>query len=210
MDTRAFISAGCLLGALATASIPGTCQGRTPPPQTGGPDGAVRRIMALDTNHDGKVTRAELKDPRFQALFGQADANHDGALTPAELTAFFQRRNAAGGQQGFQGPGGPGPDGRPSGARRRPGQILPGFMQDALKLSDQQKKQIAQLQAVVDARLAKILTPAQRKQMTSMRPGGRGGQGGPGRPGGPGGPGGQGGPGGPRGQGGPGGFQPPR
>ena len=36
----------------------------------GGPDGAVSRIMALDKNGDGRLTKAEVTDPRLEPLFG--------------------------------------------------------------------------------------------------------------------------------------------
>jgi Spy/CpxP family protein refolding chaperone len=72
------------------------------------------------------------------------------------------------------------------------GQILAPFVQDQLKLTDAQKKDLDAMQKDVDAKLDKILTEEQRtrlKQMKERGPGGRGGFG-------PGGPGGQGGPGG--------------
>ena len=64
----------------------------------------------------------------------------------------------------------------------QPGQILPAFMQEQLHLTKEQKKQLAELQKEVDARLAKILTEEQKKQMKEPRRGGFG----PGIPGGPG------------------------
>jgi Spy/CpxP family protein refolding chaperone len=85
-------------------------------------------------------------------------------------------------------PGGPGgPGGGFGGPRPKPGTILPGPMQESLKLTADQKKQIDELQKVVDEKLAKILTEEQKKQLKEMaeRP-----IGGFGRPGGPGGPGG--------------------
>src|SRR5262249_57873042 len=89
-----------------------------------------------------------------------------------------------GGRPGGRGPGGP----------PQPGQVLPPFVQEALRLTDEQKKQVAALQQEVDARLAKILTEDQQKQLKEMRPpGGRPGFGGGRGPGGPGGPGGGGG-----------------
>ncbi len=63
---------------------------------------------------------------------------------------------------------------------------MPGFLQNELNLSDKQKKQLEALQKDVDAKLEKILTDEQKKQLKEMR-GGRGGPGGP--PGGQGGPG---------------------
>jgi Spy/CpxP family protein refolding chaperone len=83
----------------------------------------------------------------------------------------------------------------------RPGQIVPGFLQDRLNLTPEQKKQLEDLQKEVDAKMEKILTPEQRKMMQETR-GGFGGFPGPG--GGGFGPGGFGGPG--PGFGGPGGF----
>ena len=115
-----------------------------------------------------------------------------------------------------------------------PGELLPSFLRDELKLSAEQQKALEALQKDTDARLEKLLTEEQRKQWKQMRegpgggfgppgfgppgfgppgfgpPGGPGGDfGGPGGPGGPGGgfggPGGGRGPG--RGPGGPGGGQ---
>jgi Spy/CpxP family protein refolding chaperone len=87
--------------------------------------------------------------------------------------------------------------------------VLPPFLQQVLKLTDQQKKALEELQKEVDGKLAKILTAEQRKQLEQMGkgpggpPGGRGGF--PGGP--PGGPGGFPGP--PPGGPGAGGFGPP-
>ena len=70
-----------------------------------------------------------------------------------------------------------------------PGEVLPLPLQDILQLTDLQKKQLAQLQKEVDARLDKLLTEEQRKQFKEIRergPGGSGPRGFPGMP--PGGP----------------------
>ncbi len=113
-----------------------------------------------------------------------------------------------GGSDGRPGgfPGGPGGRGGPSGGGQPPGQggprmrpaqpgeVLPSFFQDQLKLTQEQLKKVAELQKVFDAKLAKILTDEQRTQWKQMReftpgrgmagPGGPGGPGGgPGRPG---------------------------
>jgi enterochelin esterase-like enzyme len=75
-------------------------------------------------------------------------------------------------------PGGFGQFGKTGfGARPRTGQLLPGFLQDALKLTAEQKKQVEDLQKDVDGRLEKILTADQRKQLQATRrprPGGSG------------------------------------
>lgn len=86
-------------------------------------------------------------------------------------------------------PGGPGGFGGGfGGPRPKPGTVLASTVQDSLKLTADQKKEIEDLQKVVDEKLAKILTDEQKKQLKEMadRPMG----GGFGRPGGPGGPGG--------------------
>jgi hypothetical protein len=66
------------------------------------------------------------------------------------------------------------------------GQILPALVQDQLKLTDAQKKDLEAMQKDVDAKLDKILTEEQRTQLKQMKergpgrfgPGGRGGPGG--------------------------------
>jgi hypothetical protein len=61
---------------------------------------------------------------------------------------------------------------------------MPPFLQDSLKLTADQKKQLEDLQKDVDGRLAKILTDEQKKQLKDMRDRGPGGFGPP-PPGGP-------------------------
>ena len=119
---------------------------------------------------------------------------------------------------GPPGPGGPGGQGGRGQGSWRPrngpqlGQILPRSAQDQLNLTDEQKKELAELQKLVDAKLDKLQADRGLKRSNfqemqwrqgpggrgRMGQGGRGGPGGPGSNGGPGGgPGGQGGPGGP-------------
>ncbi|HVA47764.1 MAG TPA: hypothetical protein VNH11_15455 [Pirellulales bacterium] len=83
--------------------------------------------------------------------------------------------------------GGFGPPPGPPGGRPRPGEVLPRFVQDELKLTRRQRAQLEKLQADVDARLAKILTEEQLQRVSQMRDRGPGGPppGGP-PPGGPG------------------------
>jgi hypothetical protein len=50
----------------------------------------------------------------------------------------------------------------------RPGQIMSSAQQDRLKLTDDQKKDLASLQKTVDEEFDKALTPAQRKQLKSV------------------------------------------
>jgi outer membrane protein assembly factor BamB len=87
--------------------------------------------------------------------------------------------------------GGRGPGGRGGfGGFPQPGQVMSPAIQDQLKLSADQKKQLSELQKEDDSKLAKILTEEQNKQLSDMRqmatrgPGGfgrgGGGRGGPG------------------------------
>jgi hypothetical protein len=68
---------------------------------------------------------------------------------------------------GFGGTGGPG--GMTFFAMPAPGQILPTFLQDQLKLTAEQKKQVEELQKETDAKLNKIFTEEQRKEFQVMR-----------------------------------------
>jgi len=93
------------------------------------------------------------------------------------------------GKGGFPGqPGGKGGFGQGFGQRTQPGQIMSTFMQEQLKLNDDQKKQVAELQKEVDAKIEKLLTDEQKTQLKQIKEAGAGGFGG--RPGGPGAPGG--------------------
>ena len=111
-----------------------------------------------------------------------------------------------GGPPGKGGPGFPGGPGGFGMKRGKPGEIMPPFLVDQLKMSDEQKKALADLQKDVDAKMDKLLTDDQKKQLKEMQdrgpggfPGGKGGdpKGPP-----PGGDKGKGGPGGDKGKGG--------
>jgi hypothetical protein len=64
---------------------------------------------------------------------------------------------------GRPGAGGPGSFGLPL-----LGQIMPAFVQDQLRFSPEQKKQMEQLQKEVDEKVDKMLTEAQRKQLKEL------------------------------------------
>jgi hypothetical protein len=158
-----------------------------------------------DANKDGVVTKAELtvlftrEASSFQGG-GRGGPGGPGGFGPGGPGGPGEYGPPPGGPGGFGGPGGlGGRDGRGFGGPPRPGQILPGFMQETLKLTDEQKKELDHLQKEVDSRLGEILTADQKKQLSEFRDRGPGGFRGPGGPGGfgppPGGPGGFGGPG---------------
>lgn len=94
----------------------------------------------------------------------------------------------AGAGQNDSGAGGPG--GGPGGQAHHGGfHLLPRFVMDKLKLTDDQKSQVAQLEKDTKAKLEKILTPDQVKIMETTRPPRPPAPGGPeGQGGGPGGP----------------------
>ena len=111
---------------------------------------------------------------------------------PPELAAFIKTRSESVAAQldgkskgfvprGFGGPGFGGPGGpRPGvpGTGGRPGEILAPPVQDVLRLTDDQKKRLAELQKEVDAKLDKVLTDDQKKALKEIRdraPGGPGG-----------------------------------
>ncbi len=131
--------------------------------------------------------------PAFLAIFG--------IMVIAALAVPAPAQDGPGGG----GPGGPprrdGPGGRggPAGGFH----LIPPFAIERMKLTDDQKKQLAELEKETKAKLYKILTPEQRKTLETARPP-RPRQGGGRR--GPGGGPGEGGP----GDGGPGGDEPTR
>ena len=139
-------------------------------------DDFVKKLMAFNKAKDGKLTKTELTDTRLHALFDRADTDKDGVVTRAELEALFAKESLP---AGGGGPGGDGPKGKgdkkgkgPKGPQ--PGVVLPPFVADAIDLTDAQKKQIADLQKEVDARLNAILTEQQRLQLRELREKGKG------------------------------------
>lgn len=168
-----------------------------------------RLFERADTNKDGVVTKEELM--ALAAIMESEASQAGGRGGPGDGPGGFGGPGGRGPGAG-QGPGGPGGRGGPGGGGPggqggpggfggppQPGVILPARLQDMLKLTADQKKQLDDLQKDVDSKLAKILTGDQKNQLKNLRDNGPGGRG----PGGPGGPGGRG-PGGPGG-GGPGG-----
>lgn len=160
------------------------------------------RLQALferaDENKDEKLTKIELVayfDKELAQAGGQGGGQGGG-----------QRGGPGAGGPGGRGPGGPPPGG--GGGGRGPGgpgqgggqgfggqggfggspqqgqqmgQMSPMMMLEALNLSDQQRKQVQDLQREFDARIEKILTADQKKQLNDLRARGMGGAGGGGQ-----------------------------
>ena len=58
---------------------------------------AAARFKKIDTNGDGKISRAEAQAnaPRLAAHFDEVDTNKDGFITPDEMKAARAKRQAA-------------------------------------------------------------------------------------------------------------------
>jgi hypothetical protein len=107
-------SPGASSGAPASANR-GAVEGKAEASQKKSKSGGGDFLRSLDTDGDGKISKAEAPVP-MQAGFDRLDANHDGFLDAAEMAAL---RRAAGGQGGGRQRGG---EGRrsPGGEGRRP------------------------------------------------------------------------------------------
>jgi hypothetical protein len=232
---RNILALVCALGLLSQVTAQDTGRKLSPPDESKekkdySNSPIVTKMMSFAKGKDGKVKRDDVTDTRLLRLFDMADVKKEGVVTKDQLMALAAKLDDEYGQggggrggPGGDGPGGPGGGpGGPGGGRGgrggpgggfggppQPGQLLPTFLQEQMNLTADQKKQLEALQKEFDAKLDKLLTDEQKKQLKDAREngpggpgGGRGGRGGPGGPGG-GGPGGPGGPGG--GRGGPGG-----
>jgi hypothetical protein len=119
--------------------------------------------MIMMSTQPGDAQDKEKKDPGNEKKEGKEGKG-----------GFGQGKGGFGqGKGGFGQGGGPG---RMGGGQ--PGQIMPVFLREMLKMTDEQKKQMDDLQKDVDAKLEKILTEEQRKQLKEMRERGPGGFGG--------------------------------
>jgi spore coat protein CotH len=149
MTTRTWTTLALLLtGSILLTAVPGADarQEKEFFKKKGGPGGGIRKLVKqFDKDGDGRLNRKE------------RDAARE----------FLKKERAQGGG-GFRGPGGPGGGFMLLGPPQ-PGQILPGPMQDRLELTDKQKKEVAELQKEVDARLAKLLNDKQKKSLADLR-----------------------------------------
>lgn len=158
-------------------------------PREGGPRGGgqfdpeqmIQRVMQMDKDSDGKLSKEELGESRIAAIFERADTDKDGYLTKEELTAAFSRGRGQGGPGRGEGrPEGQGPGGRGmgmgpgAGMGFQPGTIMPAFVMERLGLSEEQRRDVRALQEEVEKKLASILTEEQKeklKEFGQQRPG---------------------------------------
>lgn len=60
-----------------------------------GGHGGMQRIVALDSNQDGRISKAEAADmPRLAEHFDDIDGNRDGYIVRSELRAHHERKRA--------------------------------------------------------------------------------------------------------------------
>jgi hypothetical protein len=132
----------------------------------------VLKFLALDNaliNCDGYWIRAS----DYTIFLDEAGKFH---LVPHDMNEAFRSPQGPG-MGGGRGPAGPG-GGRPGGPGGNPflrpmppipGTILPEPLADQLKLTPEQKKELAILQKATDEMLGKILTEEQRKQFDEIK-----------------------------------------
>ena len=91
---------------VAAALIAASCGTATAQNASGQGGGEHNMMAQADTNHDGKISRAEFLAAR-DARFAQMDANHDGSLQASERPHWqqggAQTASAAGGGHGNHG-----------------------------------------------------------------------------------------------------------
>jgi hypothetical protein len=113
-----------------------------------------------------EITRLKLTDDQkkqLDALQKEIDGKLDKIMTAAQKSQFKSPNAFRVGGPPPGGPGGSGPGG-PGGGPPKPGQLVPAFLQDSLKLTAEQKKQLADVQKEIDTKLEKTLTAEQQKQ----------------------------------------------
>lgn len=86
-----------IAGALLASMVMGTAFAQTDMPswtqnRTTTNSKLDAQFHAMDSNHDGRVSRAEY-DAYWKRQFAQADANHDGKLEESEARAAAKRLN---------------------------------------------------------------------------------------------------------------------
>jgi phage gpG-like protein len=113
-----------------------------------------------------------------ESLQKDVDTKLDKLFTDAQKKQWKEMKDNPG--RGFGGPGGPG--GRGPAAPPKVGQILSDAVQEQLKLTDEQKKEVVEVQKVADAKLDQLFTDAQKKQWKDLKDNPFRGFGGPGAP----------------------------
>lgn len=125
---------------------------------------SITRMMELDADKDGKLSRTEVNDVRLVPLFERADADKNGSVNAEELTVIFNMDAAELRAPEDGPPNGPGVAGSPDNQQGpHPGKILPPYLMDQLLLTEEQQAQLSELQREVDEKLTKILNVQQKR-----------------------------------------------
>lgn len=104
---------------LAVLAITCTSANAQPPGGGGEGGGLSERIMNLDENKDGKISKDEVPE-RLLSIFARIDKDKDGVLTKDEIQSEYPGRDSGRGEDGGR-PGGEGGRGR-EGSRGRGGE----------------------------------------------------------------------------------------
>ncbi len=111
----------------------------------------------------GEQSRLKLTDDQKKEL-AEIQKEIDAKIEPV-LTEAQRKQSKIGFAFGGPPPGGAGGPGAPP----RLGELLPAPVREGLKLTDEQKRQTDDLQKVADARLEKLLTDDQQKQLNDPK-----------------------------------------
>jgi hypothetical protein len=138
----------------------------------------LRIFNRADANKDGITTKEELTTLAKQETVQAEGGPEFGEKKKGGFGGF-----GGGKEGGAKGGFGQGKEGFPKGVVQgggfgfgfgsvgppQPGQIMPAIVQEMLKLTDEQKKQLAELQKEVDTKMEKMLTDEQKKQFKEFR-----------------------------------------
>jgi Spy/CpxP family protein refolding chaperone len=133
----------------------------------------ARSGQILASSEQNRLKLSDDQKKELATLQKEVDSKLDKVLTDEQRKQLKGGGFAFGGPPpGGAGPGGPPPGGGGPGGPPPPGQLLPAFLHDLLKLTDEQKKPLAEFQKEIDAKLAKLLSDEQKKQFKEPQTGG--------------------------------------
>jgi hypothetical protein len=124
-------------------------------PNTGAPGSSFQAGRILTAAEQNRLKLSEEQKKELATLQKDVDGKLEKILTEEQ-----RKQSKSGFAFGGPPPGGAGPGGPPE-----PGQLLPPSIRDALKLTDDQKKQVDAFQKEIDGKLDQLLTEEQKKQL---------------------------------------------
>jgi Spy/CpxP family protein refolding chaperone len=124
-------------------------------PWAGGPGGSFQPGQILTKSEQDRLKISDDQKTELAELQKTVDGRMKEVLTDAQ-----QKQSKI----GFAFGGGPPPGGPGAGGPPQPGQLLPSFLRDTLKLTEDQQRQVDEFQKQADGRLEKLLTDEQQKQ----------------------------------------------